>query len=434
MNQLPVLEINNIGKAYRSYRNNFMRFASWFGLKTKAVQETWTLKNINFKLMPGEAVGIIGQNGAGKSTLLKIITGTLKPSTGNVTVRGKISAILELGMGFHPDLTGRQNAYHAAGLMGYSQTEIDGVIDYIENFADIGDYFEQTVRTYSSGMQARVAFAVATAFQPDILIIDEALSVGDVFFGIKCLERMEYFQEKGTSILFVTHDTGTLRRFCERGIVLKEGNTLFDGDVLKAISLYALEGKVIHSTNDLTMPNSSEPTKSDLKKISVHKVTEFSKNIARINSVLVSDKHKDEKLIFEQYESLYFSCYYCLLQSIEVPYFHITVLNSKNIVIYAKDTFQLGVKHQKIGKEGDIVGFSGSIDVNLAPGDYVLLLALHSIPSNALELKGYNLLELKEKSRKVIINAAVEFKVVTSSDGTAFYGAVDLPTRLGGGV
>lgn len=238
MNQLPVLEINNIGKAYRSYRNNFMRFASWFGLKTKAVQETWTLKNINFKLMPGEAVGIIGQNGAGKSTLLKIITGTLQHSTGTIAVRGKIAAILELGMGFHPDLTGRQNAYHAAGLMGYSQAEVDAVIADIEAFAEIGEYFDQPVRLYSSGMQVRVAFAVATAYRPEVLIIDEALSVGDAYFQHKSFDRIKQFREAGTSLLFVSHDKAAILALCDRAILLEKGSVLKDSQPEEVTDYY----------------------------------------------------------------------------------------------------------------------------------------------------------------------------------------------------
>lgn len=235
---LPILEINNIGKAYRSYRNNFMRFASWFGLKTKAVQETWTLRNINFKLMPGEAVGIIGQNGAGKSTLLKIITGTLQHSTGTVAVRGKIAAILELGMGFHPDLTGRQNAYHAAGLMGYSQAEVDAVIADIEAFAEIGEYFDQPVRLYSSGMQVRVAFAVATAYRPELLIIDEALSVGDAYFQHKSFDRIKQFRESGASLLFVSHDKSAILALCNRAILIDKGTILKDGQPEEVTDYY----------------------------------------------------------------------------------------------------------------------------------------------------------------------------------------------------
>ena len=243
-----ILEVKNIGKAYRTYRSELWRILSWFGIKHKAAHETWTLQNINFSIEPGEAVGIIGQNGAGKSTLLKIITGTLKPTTGSVHVRGKIAAILELGMGFHPDLTGRQNAYHSAGLMGYSHEQIDGAIADIESFADIGEYFEQPVRTYSSGMQARVAFAVATAFRPDVLIVDEALSVGDAYFQAKCYERISDIKKQGTTLLLVTHAINDIVRHCDRALFIKKGFLILDGMPKDVSNMYfdELFGKSKH--------------------------------------------------------------------------------------------------------------------------------------------------------------------------------------------
>ena len=226
----PLLEAKNIGKSYKSYSSELWRILSWFGIKHKAADETWTLQNINFSIAKGEAVGIIGQNGAGKSTLLKIITGTLKPSTGSVHVRGKIAAILELGMGFQPDLTGRQNAYHSAGLMGYSYEQVHSVIDEIEMFAEIGEYFDQPVRLYSSGMQVRVAFAVATAFRPEILIIDEALSVGDAYFQHKSFAKIKEYREAGTSLLFVSHDKGSILALCDRAILLEKGRVIKYGE------------------------------------------------------------------------------------------------------------------------------------------------------------------------------------------------------------
>jgi len=235
---MNILEVNNIGKSYKTYSSELWRILSWFGIKHKAAQEVWTLQNINFSIAPGEAVGIIGQNGAGKSTLLKIITGTLKPTTGSVTVRGKIAAILELGMGFHPDLTGRQNAYHSAGLMGYSHEQVHSVIDEIENFAEVGEYFDQPVRLYSSGMQVRVAFAVATAFRPEILIIDEALSVGDAYFQHKSFARIKEFADAGTSLLFVSHDKGSILRLCDRAILLEKGRVLKDGEPEEVTDYY----------------------------------------------------------------------------------------------------------------------------------------------------------------------------------------------------
>jgi lipopolysaccharide transport system ATP-binding protein len=192
-------------------------------------EEHWVLKNVSFSIGSGEAVGIIGQNGAGKSTLLKLITGTTRPTQGTVQLSGRVAAILELGMGFNPDLTGRQNAYHSAGLMGHSQADIERAMPGIEAFAEIGEYFDQPMRTYSSGMQMRVAFSVATAFKPDLLILDEVLSVGDSYFQHKSFDRIRHFREEGVSIMLVTHSLGDVRTLCDRVILLDKGRVLKDG-------------------------------------------------------------------------------------------------------------------------------------------------------------------------------------------------------------
>lgn len=233
-----VLEVNNISKSFKDYGREYKRILSWFGFGFKSVKEHQILKNINFTIAPGEAVGIVGQNGAGKSTLLKVITGTLKPSDGSVHINGRISAILELGMGFHPDLTGRQNVYHSAGLMGFTREQIDVVIDDLEAFAEIGDYFDQPVRTYSSGMQMRVAFGVVTAYRPEILIVDEALSVGDAYFQHKSLNRIREFQEQGTTLLIVSHDRGAIQSMCNRAILLEKGTVLKDDDPEEVMDFY----------------------------------------------------------------------------------------------------------------------------------------------------------------------------------------------------
>ncbi len=233
-----VLEVHNISKSFKDYKSEFKRVLSWFGAKAAIKEEHHILHDISFSIRQGEAIGIIGQNGAGKSTLLKIITGTLKPSGGSVHINGRISAILELGMGFHPDLTGRQNVYHSAGLMGFSHEEIDAVIDEIEAFAEIGEYFDQPVRTYSSGMQVRVAFGVATAYRPEILIIDEALSVGDAYFQHKSFDRIREFQKQGTTLLLVSHDKAAIQAICDRAILLEKGTVLKDGNPEEIMDFY----------------------------------------------------------------------------------------------------------------------------------------------------------------------------------------------------
>lgn len=235
---MTVLSVQQVGKAFRAYRSEWHRFARWFGLPVKPAEEVWVLRHISFDIRPGEAIGIIGQNGAGKSTLLKIITGTLQPTEGRIQVNGRIAAILELGMGFNPELTGRQNVRHAAGLMGFSREQIEVAMPQIEAFAEIGDYFDEPMRIYSSGMQMRVAFAVATAWRPEILIVDEALSVGDVYFQHKSFDRIRAFREQGSTLLIVSHDRSAIQSLCDRAILLEHGHVIKDGDPEEVFDFY----------------------------------------------------------------------------------------------------------------------------------------------------------------------------------------------------
>lgn len=232
------LHVQNLGKSYRQWGSEWRRVASWFAPFIRPREEHWVLKDVSFSVGPGEAVGIVGKNGAGKSTLLKLITGTTCPTQGEVQLYGRVAAILELGMGFNPDLTGRQNAYHSAGLMGYSQADIGRAMPEIEAFAEVGEYFDQAVRTYSSGMQSRVAFAVATAFRPDILIVDEALSVGDAYFQAKCYERIAAYKKHGTTLLLVTHSIGDIVKHCNRALFIRAGQLVLDGSPRNVSNLY----------------------------------------------------------------------------------------------------------------------------------------------------------------------------------------------------
>lgn len=233
-----ILSVESVGKSFRQYGSEIQRMAGWFGVRVGHVEENWVLRHISFKLRRGEAVGIVGQNGAGKSTLLKLIVGTMRPTEGNVARQCTISAILELGMGFNPDLTGRENVRHSAGLMGYQPAQVEAAMADIEAFAEIGAYFDEPVRIYSTGMQMRVAFAVATAFRPDVLIVDEALSVGDAYFQHKSFDRIRQFQRDGTSLLIVSHDKSAVQGLCSRAILLDGGNIVKDGAPDEVMDLY----------------------------------------------------------------------------------------------------------------------------------------------------------------------------------------------------
>jgi lipopolysaccharide transport system ATP-binding protein len=226
---MGTITVSNLGKAYKQYSNRWSRLIEWLDPRGKSRHTLkWVLQDVNFTVQSGESVGIMGINGAGKSTLLKMITGTIQPTTGDVQITGRVAALLELGMGFHPDFTGRQNVYMAGQLLGYSVEEIARLMPEIESFAEIGDYIDQQVRVYSSGMQVRLAFSVATAVRPDILIVDEALSVGDAYFQAKCYQRINNYKREGTTLLLVSHSPGDVVKHCDRGILLKNGVVALD--------------------------------------------------------------------------------------------------------------------------------------------------------------------------------------------------------------
>ncbi|MEA5462707.1 ABC transporter ATP-binding protein [Leptothoe sp. PORK10 BA2] len=286
-----VLVVSNVGKAYRQYSSEIARVLSWFNISTKPANETWVLQDISFSLAPGEAVGIVGQNGAGKSTLLKMVTGTQHPTTGEINVSGRIGAILELGMGFNPDFTGRQNAYHSAGLMGFSQAEIESVMPEIEVFAEVGEYFDRPVNTYSSGMQMRVAFSVITAFRPEILIIDEALSVGDAYFQHKSFSRIRDFQKQGTALLIVSHDSNAIKSLCNRVILIEKGHLIKDGTPDETIDYYnaILTDKDSGNIRLNSLQNGKLQTISGTGEASIIDVTLFNRNNDPVELVNVGE-------------------------------------------------------------------------------------------------------------------------------------------------
>ena len=233
------IRVTGLGKAYKQYANQWSRLTEWlFPFLGRRHQQHWVLQDIEFVVNPGEAVGIVGSNGAGKSTLLKIITGTVRPTCGSIALGGRVAAMLELGMGFHPDFTGRQNAMMGGQLLGLSIDEINRLMPQIEAFAEIGDYIDEPVRTYSSGMQMRLAFSVATAQRPDILIIDEALSVGDSYFQHKSFDRIRTFRRAGTTLLIVSHDRYSIQTVCDRAILLDAGRVRMQGSPVEVLDFY----------------------------------------------------------------------------------------------------------------------------------------------------------------------------------------------------
>ena len=234
-----VINVEHVDKVYKLYDSNRARVADTLGLtRKKNYREHYALRDMSFNVKKGECVGLIGTNGSGKSTILKIITGVLSQTSGDVTVNGRISALLELGAGFNMEYTGMENIYLNGTMLGYSKEEIDSKLDDILSFADIGEFVFQPVKTYSSGMFVRLAFAVAINIDPEILIVDEALSVGDVFFQAKCYKKFEEFKEAGKTILFVSHDLGAISKYCDKAVLINKGVKVNEGTPKDMIDIY----------------------------------------------------------------------------------------------------------------------------------------------------------------------------------------------------
>lgn len=238
------IKVQNVSKVYRMYDNPKERFLEVISKGKRSYgKDHYALNQISFEVQEGDIVGIIGVNGSGKSTLLKIITGVLQPSSGSVEIHGRISALLELGAGFNPEYTGVENIYFNGLVMGFSHREMEKKVQGIIEFADIGDFIYQPVKTYSSGMLVRLAYAVAVSIEPDILIVDEALAVGDVYFQMKSMSKMEELFQKGKTVIFVSHDTASVRKLCSSAIYLDQGRLIAQGTSKEIVDMYEAKAR-----------------------------------------------------------------------------------------------------------------------------------------------------------------------------------------------
>jgi lipopolysaccharide transport system ATP-binding protein len=364
---MSAIIVSNIGKAYKQYSSKWQRFAEWvmpfFGERH---QLKWVLKDINFSVEAGEALGIIGINGTGKSTLLKMITGTVAPTEGSAVTSGRVAALLELGMGFHPDFTGRQNIYMAGQLMGLNSEELAGLMPSIENFAEVGDYFDSPIRVYSSGMQVRLAFAVATAIRPDVLIVDEALSVGDTYFQHKCFNRIRKFREDGTTLLIVSHDPGMIKSFCDRAILLDAGGLVKSGSPEEVLDYYSA----------LLAP--SDPDQITQKKVSDTKVQTVSGS-GEASVTAISLLSEDFKLIqvAEVCQRVILRVEVTARAHIERLIFGFGIKDKFGQVIFGTNTHLKEIPLLDVKKD-DVYMFDISFMMNLNEGDYSVQTSLAS--------------------------------------------------------
>ena len=352
MSSEVVLKVENVGKRYEIYEAPHHRLLQTLLRGRKQFyKEFWALKDISFEVKKGECLGIIGRNGSGKSTLLQIIAGTLAPTTGSVSVNGKVAALLELGSGFNPEFTGRENVYMNGAIMGLSKAEMDKKFDEIAAFADIGEFIEQPVKIYSSGMMVRLAFAVQACIDATIVIIDEALAVGDVFFRQKCYTRLEQLKKSGAAILLVSHSMPDIEQHCERAILVDHGAPVFSGSSSETTKHYYLlhqsqtRGQIdeipsLASGNEHrenTFSGNRPPSEAFLDIAGKRQV---SNGQARCVGVALCDEYGRPCGNFCQGDRAVFFSEYELIDGVDVPVCGIVIRNDRGVIVHGKNAWQ----------------------------------------------------------------------------------------------
>ncbi len=377
------IHVNHLSKIYKLYRRPADRLLDSLGLaKKKNYQERHALKDVSFDVKKGETVGIIGTNGSGKSTILKIITGVLGPTGGEVAVDGRISALLELGAGFNYEYTGVENIYLTGTMMGFSEEEIDARLKGILDFADIGDYVYQPVRTYSSGMFVRLAFAVAINIDPEILIVDEALSVGDVFFQSKCYHKFEEFKKEGRTILFVSHDLGSITKYCDRAILLNQGDKIFEGTPKEAVDIY--KKVLVHQFDPSELSDDAKEDGSWKDKVAANpNLIEYGEKSAEITDYALLDENGLITNTVMKGAEFSVRMKVEFHQDIKEPIFAFTIKNLQGIELTGTNTMyeKTEVRPQKAG-ESRTVTFTQRLD--LQGGEYLISLGCTGYVSGEL--------------------------------------------------
>lgn len=359
------IRVESLSKCYRIYPGNKARLRQIFFPKRRYYEEFWALKDINFEVSRGEALGIIGPNGAGKSTLLQILAGILQPTMGKVEVNGRVSALLELGAGFDPQFTGRENAYMNGAIMGLSRKEMGQKIDAIREFADIGDFFDRPVRMYSSGMYVRLAFAVATSVDPEILIVDEALAVGDMSFQRKCNDRMNDLRRQDTTILFVSHGLQIVENLCSKVILLEKGRIEKIGQSAFVINHYQMKFQDVNFVPGDAILKDFYRELNDQRAAILSTAEEHSvpPSDVEIQRVTVLNGDNEPCTNFKCSDRMKVRVEYVARKRVLNPVFSVGLYNSKGIFCYGARTAKAGVSRDAVAI--DAIEGEGSFEVDL---------------------------------------------------------------------
>jgi len=364
---MSTIQVSHLGKAYKQYPSPWSRVAEWLSFSGKARhQAKWAVRNINFTVDAGECVGIIGTNGAGKSTLLKMVTGTTHPTTGKINIQGRVVALLELGMGFHPDFTGRQNVLMSGLLLGLTEAQLQELMPEIEAFAEIGEYIDQPVRVYSSGMQMRLAFSVATVSRPDILIVDEALSVGDAYFQHKSFDRIREFRELGTTLLLVSHDKGAIQSICDRAILLDKGLIAMEGRPEEVMDYY---NAMIAERENQTVRRETT-TEGQVQTIS-------GTGEATIAEIALLNEQGEQIEIVDVGQKVTLAITAKVNQDLEELVLGYVIKDRLGQSVFGINTHRLQQTLEHV-RQGELIDYQFEFDANLGEGSYSIAVALHT--------------------------------------------------------
>ncbi|MBW7475066.1 ABC transporter ATP-binding protein [Paenibacillus oenotherae] len=400
----PSIRISHLSKTYRIFEKPQDRLMQFLFKNKQYYRDFNALQPLSFEVFRGEAVGIIGRNGSGKSTLLQMIAGTLTPSSGEIEVDGRVAALLELGSGFNPEFTGRENVYLNASILGIGRDEIEQRFDEILKFADIGDFIDQPVKTYSSGMYVRLAFAVSINVDPDILIVDEALAVGDGRFQLKCFEKIKALKEAGKTILVVSHDLQTVRQICDKAILIDRGKLLDIGDPNDVVNHYTkvlfsqLSNEESEAKVEEKAPESAVKTfkGADYTEETKSKEYRYGNHDGVIEWISVGGRGIDEIVTLTTSEELDVQFRVKANRRITQPIFAMTVKSVKGVDVFGTNSYFRGYDFRELS-DGDTALITFKQKMRLMPGDYFISLGfVELINGDIVPLdRRYDVIELK---------------------------------------
>ncbi|WP_341679169.1 ABC transporter ATP-binding protein [Niveibacterium sp. SC-1] len=442
-----VIDVQGVSKSYGVYASPGRRMAALLSRRfANDSHQFIALKPLSLQIRRGSFFGIIGQNGSGKSTLLQIIAGIVAPNTGTVHLKGRIAALLELGAGFNPEFTGRENARLNAEILGVSGADFDRLLPEIESFADIGEFIDRPVKTYSSGMFVRLAFAVQACVDPDVLIVDEALAVGDIFFRLKCYERLERLRKKGCTIILVTHGMEDVMHYCDQVLLLHHGEALYLGPAAEAINRYYALGHMPASATSSTQHHDGAVAADwDATGIlerwpsagwtTVELREQAGDGLVRCRRVLLSDHARGPRHALYQGDTLHLFVEFVATSGLETPVIGFVIRTDKGVIVNGRNTGQFDSPVPSRIRAGSLVRAHFEISMDLGAGEYVLDVGFATWSAELYAHRdSITMAELERTaSRHCVLAGAASFSVVprggTGFLAQPFYGLCNLPSR-----